>query len=215
MRQWLRDNGLTLALAGLFAASLVGHIGAGWTAENETRAEHLQAALTLTQYLASGEFLSSLFENWESEFLQMWVFVMLTAWLFQRGSPESNDPDKAARETRPAARSPWPARAGGWVRGLYAHSLGHALLVLFLASFVLHWINSARLADDQAVMHGQAPAGIVAHLASAEFWFESFQNWQSEFLSTAVLIVLAIFLREKGSPESKTVDAPNGKTGAS
>jgi hypothetical protein len=99
------------------------------------------------------------------------------------------------------------------VRGLYAHSLGHALLFLFVLSFVLHWVNSARLANDEAVMHGQAPTGIVAHLASAEFWFESFQNWQSEFLSTAVLIVLAIFLREKGSPESKKVDDPHGKTG--
>jgi hypothetical protein len=219
MRNWLRDNGLTIALLTLFTASLVGQALSGWGSENESRLDHGQAPLLFLSYLASGEFLSALFENWESEFLQMWAYVMLTAYLFQRGSPESKDPDETApqdRAPRLDARkrdAPWPVRVGGLAREAYAHSLGAVLLALFLASFLLHWINSTRKAVDEALAHGQQAPTYLAYLAKPEFWFESFQNWQSEFLSTAVLIVLAIYLRERGSPESKPVGDPHAKTG--
>jgi hypothetical protein len=160
-----------------------------------------------------------LFENWESEFLQMWAFVMLTAYLVQKGSPESRkadeenpqDRDPALDQDQPTA--PWPVRAGRVARAVYSHSLGLALLALFIASFVLHWINSARDAADEARTHGEPGPTLMQHLGDAQFWFESFQNWQSEFLSTAVLIVLAIFLRERHSPESKPVAAPHAETG--
>lgn len=217
--RWLRDNGLTLALALLFIASLLGQVFTGWYSENENRMEHAQAPLALLAYLGGGDFLSALFENWESEFLQMWVFVMLTAYLFQRGSPESKDPDKLSpQDADPADQArrsdaPAPVRAGGLARALYSHSLGLALLALFLISFALHAVNSTRKADEEALQHGQAPPSVMGHLADAEFWFESFQNWQSEFLSTAVLIVLGIVLRERGSPESKPVAAPHSETG--
>jgi hypothetical protein len=220
MPRWFKDNGLTLVLLAIFLASLVGQALTGWMAENETRQEHAWAAVGFMAYLGSGEFLSALFENWESEFLQMWAFVMLTAYLFQRGSPESKDPDEAApQDSDPAldARkkdAPWPVRAGGWVRAAYSHSLGTALLLLFMASFVLHWVNSARHAADEALMHGQPAPSLLGHVGDPQFWFESFQNWQSEFLSTAVLIVLGIFLRERHSPESKPVAAPNSETGS-
>jgi hypothetical protein len=219
MKTWVRDNGLTLALLMLFTASLVGQMASGWASENETRAEHHQAPLLFLSYLTSGAFLSALFENWESEFLQMWAYVMLTAYLFQRGSPESKAPEETAPQDRDPKRdarkrdAPWPVRVGGLAREAYAHSLGTALLVLFLASFVLHWINSARRAADEAIAHGEQAPTFLTYLAQPEFWFESFQNWQSEFLSTAVLIVLAIYLREKGSPESKAVGDPHAKTG--
>jgi hypothetical protein len=104
-------------------------------------------------------------------------------------------------------------RRGGLALQLYSHSLGLALILLFLASFVLHWVNSWRKAVEEAAQHGQPPEGLFQYLGGSEFWFESFQNWQSEFLSTAVLIVLAIWLREKGSPESKPIAAPHGETG--
>lgn len=219
MKTWLRDNGLTLTLLALFGVSLIGQALTGWSVENHARADHAQSPLAFTIYLTSGEFLSALFENWESEFLQMWAFVMLTAYLFQRGSPESRDPDKAAPQDRDAkldARkhgAPWPVRAGGLAREAYAHSLGIALLALFLASFALHWINSARKAAQDAIIHGQQAPTFLTYLAEPEFWFESFQNWQSEFLSTAVLIVLSIYLRERRSPESKAVGDSNAKTG--
>lgn len=219
MRRWLRDNGLTVALLTLFGFSLIGQVVSGLASDNAERALHAQGALPLGAYLVSGEFLSALFENWESEFLQMWAYVMLTAYLFQRGSPESKDPDEAAPQDRDPALdrskkgAPWPVRHGGPMARLYSHSLGHALLALFGISFGLHWLNSARHAADEARAHGQPAASVMSHLGEPAFWFESFQNWQSEFLSTAVLIVLAIWLRERGSPESKAVSDPHGKTG--
>lgn len=220
-RTLFKDNGLTIVLIALFAMSVTGQAMTGLASENAELATHGDAALTLPAYLASGAFLSSLFENWESEFLQMWAFVMLTAYLFQRGSPESKDPDSSAPQDRDPALdahkpgAPLPVRLGGVARAIYAHSLGLVLFLLFVASFVLHLINSARLAADEAQLHGEASRGeLLAHIGEAEFWFESFQNWQSEFLSTAVLIVLAIFLRERGSPESKPVAAPHQATGS-
>jgi len=219
MKKALRDNGLSIVLFTLFTLAIIGHGWAGWLSENEDRLRDGLSELPLAGYLASGAFVSSVFENWESEFLQMGCYVCLTAYLFQRGSPESKNPDKPAPQDRdPAldagkADAPWPVRAGGMARMLYSHSLGIALFLLFVASFVLHLSGSAADAAEEAILAGEAPPTILEHLGSASFWFESFQNWQSEFLSTAVLIVLAIFLRERGSPESKPVSAPHGETG--
>jgi hypothetical protein len=218
--RWLRDNGLSIALFSLFLLSVVGHGWSGWLAHNEELERDGFAALSLIAYLQGGEFNSTLFENWESEFLQMAAYVVLTAYLFQRGSPESQDPDEASAPQDRDPRldlnnsdAPWPVRAGGVAQRMYAHSLGLALGLLFTASFVLHWINSTRHAAEEARRAGEAAPTLFEHLGSAELWFESFQNWQSEFLSTGVLIVLAIFLREKGSPESKPVAAPHSQTG--
>lgn len=216
---WLRDNGLSVTLFLLFLVSVTGHGVAGWIAGNEDLARDGFAPITLLAYLGGGEFKSTLFENWESEFLQMAAYVVLTAYLFQRGSPESKDPDAATPQDRDpkldAGRgdAPWPVRAGGVARSLYAHSLGLTLFLLFVASFLLHWINSTRHAAEEAARNGDLAPTLLQHLGSARLWFESFQNWQSEFLSTAVLIVLAVFLRERGSPESKPVAAPHSQTG--
>jgi hypothetical protein len=219
MTRWLRDNGLSITLVVLFGLSVIGHAWAGWISSNEELIRDGASPLTLLAYLGGGEFNATLFENWESEFLQMAAYVMLTAYLFQRGSPESKDPDEKAPQDRDPkadanqADAPWPVRAGGFARAVYAHSLGLALSILFALSFVLHWINSTRHAADEAGRHGEPAPTLIQHLGSAELWFESFQNWQSEFLSTAVLIVLAIYLREKGSPESKPVAASHSQTG--
>jgi hypothetical protein len=204
--KWLRDNGLTIALMALFAISLVGQAWSGWLNAVDESGLHGEQAPTLFGFLGGGEFLSTLFENWESEFLQMATYVLLTAHLFQRGSAESRDPDDPERENDEAG----PTLGDK----LYAHSLGIAMTLLFIGSFVLHWLNSARHAADEARMHGQPEPAWQQHLGDAGFWFESFQNWQSEFLSTAVLVVLTIYLRERGSPESKPVQAPNAQTGA-
>ena len=217
-RNWLRDNGLTLALLTLFLISIVGHALTGWSAYNEEQLQHASERIGLAQYLGSGHFISTVFENWESEFLQMSAYVVLTAYLFQRGSPESKDPDVSpAAEKAATTRDMKKARArihgGELVVWLYSKSLGIAMTVLFLLSFWLHLYGSARHGAEEALEHGQTPPSIGEHLASSQFWFESFQNWQSEFLSTAVLIVLAIFLRQENSPESKKVSDPNSKTG--
>jgi hypothetical protein len=214
-----KDNGLTIALMLMFIASLAGHFIVGWHVENEQLARHGEAAITLSEFASSPLFLATLFENWESEFLQMATYVLLTACLFQRGSAESRDPDEAPRDAGLAAQGKRPEapamlRWGRTMRDLYANSLGLALVLLFVISFVLHWQFSAREAAAEAASHGEAGQSALEYLGSAQFWFESFQNWQSEFLSTAVLVVLSIFLRQRESPESKPVAAAHGDTGA-
>ncbi|KOF18413.1 membrane protein [Ensifer adhaerens] len=218
--RFLRDNGLTIVLVTATLITLMGMYIAGWLANNDELTAHGSAPLTLAHYGLTGHFLSAVFENWESEFLQMSAYVVLTAYLYQRGSAESKDPDKrspqdeelAAREEDPEA--PWPVKAGGVVRFLYAYSLGIVLTGLFLASFVLHLFSSARAESETSHLHGQPTTTFVQHLGSAQFWFESLQNWQSEFLSTAVIVVLSIFLRYRGSPESKPVGAHHRGTGS-
>lgn len=212
MKWFWRDNGLTIVLAGMFLLSVAGMTLSGHAAFNETLRQEGAAPIGLAAYLASGNFLSALFENWESEFLQMAAFVVLTAMLFQRGSAESRDPDDPHRsndEMPPSARRRSPVAA--W---LYSYSLGIVLALLFIASFALHWEASLMAANEEAMRHGSETKSAAAYLLDAQFWFESFQNWQSEFMSTAVLVVLSIFLRHKGSPESKPVGARNSETGA-
>ncbi|MBV1690329.1 hypothetical protein KRR38_22245 [Novosphingobium sp. G106] len=215
----LRDNGLTIVLMLLFGVSIVGQLLAGWHVELTDAARHHQPGMSLPEYAHSASFVAAVFENWESEFLQMSAYVMLTAVLFQRGSAESKDPDAVPRDDNLAAKAradgaPNILRQGHVWRALYGRSLGLALAALFLVSFVFHWIASARTAAEEAIEHGEPALSVSAYLFSSQLWFESFQNWQSEFLSTAVLVVLSIFLRQKESPESKPVAAPHTQTGA-
>ncbi|RUV69303.1 MAG: hypothetical protein EOR30_03450 [Mesorhizobium sp.] len=212
MRTIFRDNGLTIVLVAMFLFSTVGMIWSGRSAYNQDLREHGSAAIGLLAYLKSGNFLSALFENWESEFLQMSAYVMLTAMLFQRGSAESRDPDDP---DRPKDELPTATRRRNPILSwLYSYSLGIALALLFIISFGLHWWASLTAANEEALLHGGKVQSIESYLLDAQLWFESFQNWQSEFLSTAVLVVLSIFLRHKGSPESKPADASNSETGA-
>jgi hypothetical protein len=211
MRQFLRDNGLTIVLAGLFLGTLVGMMFTGWSANNRDLADHGQPAIGLLTYLGTGVFLSAIFENWESEFLQMAAYVMLTAYLFQRGSAESRDPDEDEEQDTPHAG--WRRRSA-FAKWLWAHSLGIALALLFVGSFLGHWLASMAAANAEAAKHGGQQMGAVDYLLDPQLWFESFQNWQSEFMSTAVLVILSIFLRYHGSPESKKLKQPNEETGA-
>jgi hypothetical protein len=200
----------------LFAASLIGHWLMGWRVAVEDLHRHGQPTIGPLAYLADPEFLSTVFENWESEFLQMSVYVVLTAYLVQRGSSESKDPDAPLRDALPSddPAAPSLARRTGAAVWLYSHSLGLALALLFVASFIVHWTFSAKQAAQEATEHGETAISTLAYLADPQLWFESFQNWQSEFLSTAVLVVLSIYLRQKNSPESKPVAAPNEQTGS-
>ena len=219
MATFFRNNGLTITLMLLFLGSLVGQWLTGWRFANEELARHGESAVTLSQYATDPQFISTVFENWESEFLQMSAYVLLTCFLFQKGSAESRDPDDPPRDDDLEAQSRKPGapailRWGALARHLYAHSLGLALLLLFVGSFLMHWTFSAKQAAAEALAHGDTPLSTGAYLWDAQLWFESFQNWQSEFLSTAVLVVLTIFLRQRESPESKAVADPHGKTGA-
>ncbi|HEX6374844.1 MAG TPA: DUF6766 family protein [Allosphingosinicella sp.] len=219
MAKFFKNNGLTITLMLMFLVSIVGQWFAGWHVENEELSRHGRDAISLGAYTIDPAFLSSVFENWESEFLQMSAYVVLTAVLIQRGSAESRDPDDPPRDhdleqQARKAGAPKILRSGALARALYARSLGIALFILFLLSFLLHWRNSAKAAAAEALEHGEAAVSALAYLGDPQLWFESFQNWQSEFLSTAVLIVLSIWLRQRESPESKAVAAPHDATGA-
>ncbi len=217
LKRALAENGLSLTLFALFLAFIGGQIFSGQRAYNEELAEHGHAAVGLARYLTSGHFLEALFENWESEFLQMAAFVVLTVKLIQKGSSESKsreqepqDEDPRRHGTRPDA--PWPVRRGGvWLK-LYERSLSVALFALFLLSFVMHAVGGHWQANEEHLLHGQAPESLAHYVASSQFWFESFQNWQSEFFAVFAIVVLSIFLRQRGSPQSKPVAAPHRET---
>ncbi|MET0594203.1 MAG: DUF6766 family protein, partial [Polyangiaceae bacterium] len=170
-------------------------------------------------YLGSGHFLEALFENWESEFLQMGVFVVLSVKLRQKGSAESkplDEPSKSDQDPREHAHErgvPWPVRRGGMVLVLYENSLAVAFMALFLVSFAMHAAGGYLRANDENAVRGVARESFADHLKSSQFWFESFQNWQSEFLAVLAIVVLTIFLRQRGSPQSKAVAARHSDTG--
>ncbi len=219
IERFLRDNGLSLAVFALFVATLGGQIVAGRSFHNAERLKRGEPPVDFGDYLHTGEFLSATMENWESEFLQMGAYVLLTIFLFQRGSAESKsldepaDVDRDPRASRLERNVPYPVRRGGWLLTLYENSLSLAFLALFLATFALHAVGSTEAHNRERIAHGEPVASLVEHVGSAEFWFESFQNWQSEFLSLFAIVVLSIFLRQRGSPESKPVDASHAATG--
>jgi hypothetical protein len=220
MRKWAKEHGLLLANAGLFLAFFVGMILSGAAAYSEDQAAHGQPGVTVLEYLSTGDFVEATFENWESEFLQMAMYVVLTVFLFQKGSSESKPVGKTApqdedpREATIKDSTPWPVKRGGLVLKLYEHSLSILLLLLFVASFSLHAAGGAAAYSEEQQSHGEPPVTMLQYLATSRFWFESFQNWQSEFLAVAVLVGASVYLREKGSPESKPVAEPHYETGA-
>lgn len=201
----------------LFLLSLYGQVCFGLKEHNKDLAEAGAPAISCAEYLQSGHFVQATFENWESEFLQMALLVVLTIFLQQKGSSESKDfdtPQEVDREPDPLKNdAPWPVRAGGWILGLYKYSLTIALTVLFLLSFICHFYGSLSDENEELALRGEMPESAAGYLADSRFWFESFQNWQSEFLSVFAIVVLSIYLRQKGSSQSKPVDAPNSETG--
>lgn len=220
MRKILSENGLSLVLGLLFLVFLAGQAAAGLHKYNEDQQEHGQPAIGFSDYLASPHFLEATMENWESEFLQMFAFVVLTAFLFQKGSAESKKLDEKEPVDRDPGKSrnkkdaPWPVRKGGLILKLYEHSLSLAFLLLFLMSFMLHAVGGAEEYNQDQREHGSTEVvSTLEYMGTAHFWFESFQNWQSEFLAVGAMVVLSIFLRQRGSPESKPVDSPHSETG--
>lgn len=190
----------------------------GWKDNNEEREEHHQPALTAGQYATSGHFVSATFENWESEFLQMAIYVLLTVGLRQKGSSESKKlkgegKEDVDRDPKPCSKAPWPVRKGGLWLKIYNNSLSIAFAFLFLISFWLHFAGSFKEYNDEQRMKGKSVVTSSEYIGEYHFWFESFQNWQSEFLAVASIVLLSIWLRQKGSPESKPVDASHSETG--
>jgi len=220
--RWLREHGLSVVLSTVFVGCMAAQIWAGRLEYNEELRQHGEHSLSLPQYLGSGHFWEATAENWESEFLQMAAYVLLTVGLYQKGSSESKkpgEPEAVDRDPRDArgkrlAEAPWPVRRGGWVLRLYENSLSLAFLALFVVSFWLHAAGGARMHNTAELLHGGDRLTVGEYMTSSKFWFESFQNWQSEFLSLVAMVVLSIWLRQRGSPESKPVDSPHSRTGS-
>jgi hypothetical protein len=218
MQKAMRNNGLSTAMFGLFGLFLLLMSFAGVRQYNQEQTDHGEQTVSYVEYLTTGDFVEAVSENWESEFLQMGAFVLLTVWLYQKGSPESKkleghepvdeDPRNTDRDD-----APWLARTGGVKTWLYERSLSTALFALFFFSFVVHAASGARAYSAEQVAHGGEEVGTVAYLKTSQFWFESFQNWQSEFLAVGALVVLSVYLRQRGSPESKPVAAAHAETG--
>ena len=217
--RWARAHGLVIVNLILFAVFLIGMTLTGWQVASSESLEHGGDALAIGTYLAGGDFWEAVSENWESEFLQMGSYVVLTVFLFQKGSAESKPLDKGApqdedpRKHRDDPGAPWPVRRGGFVLVLYENSLLILFAILFVAAFVTHVVSGAAAYSEELVQHGGAPVSPIEFLGSAQFWFESFQNWQSEFMVVAVLAFAAVYLRQRGSSESKPVHAPHKATG--
>jgi hypothetical protein len=214
MKRFLRNNGLTLVLMALFLSTLFGQAWAGRCDYNDEQEEHNLPKISLVRYLATGHFWQAVGENWESEFLQMGMYVSLAAFLFQKGSPESNDPDEPQDvedlvSHRNDPKAPWPVRRGGLIAMLYAHSLSAVFLLMFAGSFLLHVVGGQRAYAREQQFAGKPTPTLTEYVTSGTFWFESMQNWQSEFLSLAAMVYGSIYLREHGSAESKAVASPN------
>jgi hypothetical protein len=216
-RRIFRENGLSIVLTVMFLGTLVPMSVAGWHSGNEERRGHGAAPVGYPEYLVSDHFWEAMMENWESEFLQMAFYVILTVFLFQKGSAESKDPEEPEEVDRQPSRkrkdAPWPVAAGGLVLKLYQNSLSLAFLFLFAVSFALHASSGASEYSQDQLQHGGTTVSTLQYVGTSRFWFESFQNWQSEFLAILAMVVLSIHLRQKGSPESKPVDSPHCQTG--
>jgi len=210
-------NSLTIVFLLLLLLAWGGQAYMGWLEHNEELMERGSAPLAFWPYLSSNHFLEATFENWESEFLQMASYVYLTIFLRQKGSAESkklDEPEEVDREPRPHPDAPWPVKKGGIFLGIYKHSLTLAFVLLFMVSFVLHFKGSRGAYNVEQAIAGKPTETVWQYLGNKRFWFESFQNWESEFMSVAAIVFLTVYLRQKGSSESKPVDAPHSQTGA-
>lgn len=211
---FLYKNGLTIVFSSLALIFLAAQAITGLQEYNKNLEDLGLPGTTLVNYLSSGHFLQSTFENWESEFFQMALFVWFTVFLRQWGSAESNPleekDNETAKEPNPSAHhAPWPVKKGGWVMKIYSHSLSITLFLLFVVSFLIHLYGSNEDFNQEQAIKGKPTETMWQYLSNSRFWFESFQNWQSEFVSVAAIIFLSIYLRQKGSSQSKAVDSPH------
>jgi hypothetical protein len=223
VRRFLRENGLSISFGALFLASLVGQSIAGWKDYNEELVAHAGAPLTYGRYLYSSEFGAAIMENWQSEFLQFFFFILATIWLLQKGSNESKTLDDAGLESDEQQRvgewaepaSPRLARTKGFLHHLYANSLLIVMGAIFVASWFAESVTAWTVFNAEQVDHGQASVGWGTYLTTPDFWEKSLQNWQSEFLAVGTMVIFTVYLRQRGSPESKPVGAPHDETASS
>jgi hypothetical protein len=215
-----RDQSISIFFGVLFLGSLIGQAFAGVRARNSDAEAHGEAAISLGRYVLSSEYGRAVLENWQSEYLQFLLFILATIWLFERGSPESpsrpgRGSDKEEKVGRYALQSsPKWAKAGGWRTTVYSYSLPLLMAAIFVASWLGQSVTGWTSYNDEQQMHDEPTVSWAAYVVRPNFWEETLQNWQSEFLALGSMAVFAIYLRARGSPESKKVGDPHHKTGA-
>jgi glycerol uptake facilitator-like aquaporin len=221
VRKFLRENSLTIFFGVLFLGALVGQAIAGHAAYNNDQLAHGEQAISLGRYVTSSAFANAVMENWQSEYLQFTLMMVATIWLLQRGSPESKSLDEPGLETKRDQRigsyalrgSPEWAQSDDWRTAIYSNSLLILMGVIFLGAWFAQSVTGWTDFNDFQRTHHEATVGYWSYLGEAEFWEATLQNWQSEFLAVGSFAVFAIFLRQRGSPESKPVGAPHDATG--
>jgi len=223
MRVWLRDQSLSLFFLVLFLLSVLGQSVAGQRAFNDDQLQHGSETVSYSSYVLSSEFGQALLENWQSEYLQFMLFIMATVWLVQRGSNESKRPEDAGRESDAQQRlgshalqnSPRWAKVGGWRTAIYSNSLLIVMSLIFFASWFGQSVTGWTKYNDEQREHGDSVVSWAGYVMHPDFWENTLQNWQSEFLAVGTMAVYTVYLRQRGSPESKPVGAPHDQTGTS
>jgi hypothetical protein len=223
VRRFLHDNGLAIFFGVAFLAALIGQAIAGHIAYNADQAAHGQQAISFGRYLTSSSFGQAVTENWQSEYLQFTLFIVVTVWLVQRGSPESKEVKEAGRGSdreqrigRYAGRgAPTWARVGGWRTAIFGNSLLIVMGVIFLLSLFAQSVTGWNEYNDTQIQHHSHAVSWLTYIGTATFWEAALQNWQSELLAVGSMAVFAIYLRQRGSPESKPVGAKHGETDVS
>ena len=218
---FVRENSLSLFFFAIFVAALVGQAIAGHSVFNEEQLQHKEPTISFWRYVTSSHFGQAVTENWQSEYLQFALFALATVWLLQKGSPESKELDKAGGESekdqklgRHAQRdSPAWAKVAGFRQHLYANSLVLVMTSIFAVSWLIQSIAGQAAYNETRLQDLQSPVSWSAYLANPDFWARTLQNWQSEFLAVGSMVVFSIYLRQRGSPESKPVGEPHGSTG--
>lgn len=216
MRRFAKENSLSLFFLAIFVAALVGQAIAGHVLQNQELAEHGAPPVGFWDYVTSSAFGRAVMENWQSEYLQFALFALATVWLLQKGSPESKELDKSGTESDAEQRvgehaddrSPFPAKYGNWRTTLYSNSLIIVMAMIFFGAWFAQSVTGWTDFNDAQRLHGEATVSWLSYVGSATFWEGTLQNWQSEFLAVGSFAVLTIFLRQRGSPESKPVGAP-------
>jgi hypothetical protein len=223
MRRWVYEQSLSIFFLALFLLSALGQWIVGAKAYNAEQAAHGEETISYGRYFFSSDFGGNLLENWQSEFLQFLMFIYVTVWLVQKGSNESKQLDEAGEESdekqlvgryAPENGPAW-ARLGDWRRGLYQNSLMLVIALMFLGSLLGQSVSNWTEYNDRQTGHGDPPVTWLSYLVNPDFWNRTLQNWQSEFLAVGTMAVLTIYLRQRGSPESKPVGSPHGETAAS
>ena len=222
MRRWIFEQSLTLFFATLFFGSLVGQSFAGHRAHNEEQVAHGAETIGYGRYLVSSDFGQAVMENWQSEYLQFVTFILVTVWLVQKGSNESKPLTDVGLESdrkqqiggfAPENAPRW-AKTRGWRTSIYSNSLLLVMAVIFFASWFAQSVTAWTTYNEEQREHGEQPVAWAEYLVRPDFWEKTLQNWQSEFLAIATMAVFTIYLRQRGSPESKPVGSPHDATGA-